>query len=139
MQHHVLGLDVAVDHALPVGVVECGRHVPGDLEGVLDRELLLPGQSLAQRLAVHEGHDVIEKIPGLAGVVERDDVGVVEPGRDLDLPEKPLGSEGGGQLGMQDLERDEPVVLDVAGQVDGRHPAATELPLEGVAVLEGSN
>ena len=40
---------------------------------------------------------------------------------------------------MQDFEGDEPVVLEIAGQEDGRHPATTELPLDRVAVLEGSN
>ncbi len=139
VQHHVLGLDIAVHHPMPMRIVERGRHVPRDLQGVLDRQLLLPIESLTQRLALDVGHDIIEEIASLAGVVQWDDVRMVEPCRDLDLAEKPLGSQGGGQFGMQNLESDEPVVLDIPGQEDGRHAAATELPLERVAVLESSN
>jgi len=39
------------------------------------------------------------------------------------------------QLGLQDLERDLPLVLQVVGQVDGRHPALAELPQDPVAAF----
>ena len=61
---------------------------------------------------------------------------MLEPRGELDLPEKALGAERRGQLGMQHLERDRPVVALVTGEVDRRHPAAAELPLEDVAVGE---
>ena len=38
---------------------------------------------------------------------------------------------------MQHLERDRPVVPEVAGEVDRGHPAAAELALEHVALAEG--
>lgn len=37
----------------------------------------------------------------------------------------------------QHLERDFAIVLEVAGQVDGRHSARADLTLDGVAVGEG--
>ena len=40
------------------------------------------------------------------------------------------------QLGVQHLERDRPVVLQVAGEVDRGHAAAAELALDAVAVAE---
>ena len=43
----------------------------------------------------------------------------------------------GGQLGLQDLQRDLSFVLEVVGQVDGGHAALTEFTVDGVAALEG--
>ena len=56
---------------------------------------------------------------------------------DADLPLESVRAEDGAQLGTQHLDRDLTVVLEVPGQVDGGHPAATELVLEAVAVAEG--
>ena len=58
---------------------------------------------------------------------------MLEPRGELDLAEEAVGPERHGQLGVQHLERDRAVVLEVAGEEDGRHPAAAELALEGVA------
>ena len=55
----------------------------------------------------------------------------------LDLLDEPLGAEHGGELGLQDLDRDLAVVLEVLGQVDRGHPALAELALDPVAVGEG--
>src|SRR5439155_16901325 len=73
----------------------------------------------------------------LARVMQRQDVGVGEPGGQLDFPEEPLGAEGGGELGLQYLDRDLTVVLEVLGEVNCGHPAAPELTLDRVAVGEG--
>ena len=53
---------------------------------------------------------------------------------DADLALESVRAENGAQLGTQHLDRDLTVVLEVPGQVDGRHAAAAELPIEGVAV-----
>jgi hypothetical protein len=61
-------------------------------------------------------------------------VGVLELGRDLDLAEKALSAERGGEVFAQDLNRDLAVVLQVMGQVDGGHATAAELTLDAVAI-----
>ena len=61
-----------------------------------------------------------------------------EPGGDPDLADEPLRAEDRAQLRPEDLERHLAVVLEIVGEVDGRHAAAPELALEGVAVGEGS-
>lgn len=66
----------------------------------------------------------------LPRVVDRADVRVMEPARALDLQAEPLGAEGGAELGMEKLERDGAVVLEIAGQIDGSHAAAPDLALE---------
>ena len=74
---------------------------------------------------------------GLPRVEHGHDVRVLQPGGELDLAQEPLGAERCGELRMEHLERDRPVVLQVLGQVDGRHAAAAELAVERVAVGEG--
>src|SRR5439155_3511937 len=69
----------------------------------------------------------------LARVQQRQDVGVLELGRGLDLPREPIAPERGGQLGAQHLDRDLAMVLDVEGKIDGRHPARAKLALYAVA------
>ena len=59
---------------------------------------------------------------------------MLEPGAELDLAQESLGAERAGQLRMQDLEGHRPVVAEVVGEVDCRHPAAPELAVEPVAV-----
>ena len=60
-----------------------------------------------------------------------------EARRRLDFSEKPLSADDNRQLGLQDLEGDVAVVLQVLGQINRGHPALTQLTLDGVAALEG--
>ena len=102
-----------------------------------DRELLLAVEPVAQRLALDEGHDVEEVAVGLARVEQRQDVRVLEVGRELDLGQEALGADHGGELGAQDLERDAAVVPDVLGEIDRGHAAGADLAVEAVAVRQG--
>ena len=61
---------------------------------------------------------------------------MLEPGGELDLALEPLGAEGGGELGVEHLERDRPVVPEVAREIDRGHAPAAELALERVAVAQ---
>jgi hypothetical protein len=73
----VLGLDVAVHDALTVSVVQCVRHLASDPKSVLQRELPLAAQPITERLALDEGHDVVEQPLGRARVVKRQDLGMI--------------------------------------------------------------
>ncbi len=61
---------------------------------------------------------------------------MLQPCRDLDLPEKALGAEGGGELRVQHLERHLAAVFEVLRQVDCGHSPAANLPLDRVSIGE---
>ena len=137
LKEDVLRLDVAVDDVLPLCVSQRFSHLTGDPHRLGQRELGLPRQPLPQRLPVDEGHGEPEPADGLAGVVHRKDVRVVETGGEPDLPNEPLGAERLRQLGVKDLEGDWTLVPEIAGEVDGGHAAAAELALDRIAGTEG--
>ena len=122
-----------MDHAEVVRIAQRARHVPHDPDRLFHRELLLAVQALPERLALHVRHDVIEQPIGFAGVVERQDVGVGELGRDLDLLEEPPGADRVGQLGLEDLDGHLPPVLHILGEEHCRHAAVAELALDPVS------
>ena len=137
VQQDVLRLDVSVDDAVTVRVVERPGHLASDPDGVGHRKLLLAMETVAERLPLDHRHDVEEERVGLSRIVEREDVRVLEIGGGLDLGEKPLGTDDGGELRSQDLDGDSAVVPEVLGQVDCRHAARAELALDAVAVGQG--
>ena len=55
----------------------------------------------------------------------------------LDFLDEPVGAEHGGEFGLQDLDRDLAIVLEVLGEVHRGHAARAQLALEAVAVGEG--
>ncbi len=79
--------------------------------------------------ALHVPHRDVQDAVGLARVVDRDDVRVVEAGGDLGLADEALPERVIiGELGTEDLQRDLAAQPDVLGQVDDRHPTAADHP-----------
>ena len=136
-EEHVLGLHVPVDESLAVRVVEPRAQLPRDPQRVLEREPLLAHEALPQRFAAHIRHHIIEGSVRLTGVDERQDMRMGEPRGNRDLAQKPLGADRGRDLGPQHLDRDLAAVPEVFGDVHRRHAAATQDPLDPVAVAEG--
>ena len=136
-EHHVVGLDVAVHHALAVGVGQRVHHLDQDLDRVVHRQLAYAREPLAERFALDVRHHEVEEAAGLAGVVERQDVRMLQAGRHLDFAEEPLAAERGGELGPQHLERHLAPVPEILGEVHRGHAAGADLPLDAVAVGEG--
>jgi hypothetical protein len=132
VEQDVLGLDVPVDHAVPVGVVERRGHLARDADGLVHRKLLLAVQPVAERLALDVRHDVEQERVGLARVEQRQDVRVLEIGGELDLGQEALGADDGRELGAQHLHRDPAVVAEVLGEVHRGHAARADLVLEAV-------
>jgi hypothetical protein len=141
-EQDVLRFDVAVNETLPVGIAQGIGDLERDPGGVSQRELRLARQALPQRLARDVWHREPQGLHRTArrrrgpAIEDGQDMGMLQTGGGLDLPHKALGAERMGQLLMQDLEGDRPIVPNVARQVHRGHPTAPELTLEQVAVTK---
>jgi hypothetical protein len=140
-QEDVLGLDVAVNHAMRMGV----RQRVGDLAGERHRVLLgkppVPLQPLAQGLALDERHDEIrQRGTGTAldhaGIKDGKNVRVLQPGGELDLAEEAFEAQRAAELGPDHLERHRTPMPQVLREIDRRHPAGADLTLQEVALTE---
>jgi hypothetical protein len=120
-----------------MGVVERRGDLGRNAERIGNRELLLALQSRAERLALDKRHHVIEEPAGLARVVQRQDVRMLQIGGEFDLAQEAFGAQHGRELRTQHLDRHVPVVPKVGGRVDRGHPALPELSLEAVAGSQG--
>src|SRR3989449_1027786 len=105
-EENVLGLDVAVDDALPVGVAERVGDVAGDPERLVEREPALAPQAMAQRLSLEVRHDVVEQPRRLARREDWHDVRVAELRGKVDFADEPLAPQAGGYLPVEHLDRD---------------------------------
>jgi hypothetical protein len=132
-EQHVVGFHVAVHHAVLVRVGQRVRYLDQDPDGVVDRQLAPVGEPGPERLTLDVRHDVVEEPARFTRVVQREDVGMLELGRELDLAEEALGAERGGELGPEHLEGDQSLVPEVPREVNGGHAALPELALDGVA------
>jgi hypothetical protein len=133
-EKQVLRLDVAMDDAVVVGVVHRPGGLDGNAERVVHRKLALAAEPVAQRFPLDIGHGEPE-LPGrFPGIEDRQNVGMLEPGGEADLPLEPLGAQDGRKLRQENLECDGPVVPQVLGEIHRSHAAPAELALEGVAV-----
>ena len=119
-----------------VRVLERLRRFPRDPDRVVHGQLPLAPEPVAEALALDERHGEPEAAVGIARIEHGEDVGVLQPGGELDLAEEAVGPERRGELGVEHLERDRAVVLDVLRQEHRGHPTAAELALERVAAAQ---
>ena len=137
-EQDVLGLDVAVDDAVLVGVVERARRLARDAQR--RRRTGAGARAGAGRAATSPSTNGIVNHSCPAASPESSTVrmwGCCSRAAKSDLALEAVGPERGGELGVEHLEGDRTIVLEVVREVDDRHPAAAELALERVAVGEG--
>jgi hypothetical protein len=94
------------------------------------------GEAVAQRAAGHVRHDVVGQPVGDSRVEQREDVRVAQAGHRLDLPQEPLGGEGGEAV-VEHLDGDPAPVAQVAGEEHGGGSAAAQRPVDLVAAGDG--
>jgi hypothetical protein len=66
--------------------------------------------------------------------MQRQDIRMIQPGRDLDLSQKTFDTERSREFRAEHLECDGAIVLQIRGQVDDGHAAMAELALDRVAL-----
>ena len=123
-EEQVLGLDVPVNHSVVVGILERPGGVGGNPKCILHRQLRLAPQAVAETLPFDEGHGEPELPGGFPGVMNSEDMGVLQAGGEPDFTLEAFGAERRRQLGVQHLEGDRAVVPEVVGEVDRGHAAA---------------
>jgi hypothetical protein len=64
-------------------------------------------------------------------------MGMVQLGGHPDLPQKPLSPQDLGQMGMEHLQRDVSVVLEITREINHGHAAVADLALNGIVPVEG--
>src|SRR3990172_6607359 len=101
------------------------------------RECVAAREPLPQRLTLHVRHHIVEQAAGLSRVEQRQDVRMLELGGDLDLTQEPRAADRRAEILLQHLDRDLTVVLEVLGEVHGRHPSRAELALHAISLGEG--
>ncbi len=98
-EHHVLGLDIAMNDALRMRIAQRVGDFERDPNRVLHGQLLLPVQPVAHGLAVDERHDIVQQIFRVPGVEEAEDIRMLQARGELDLPFEALGADRGGEVG----------------------------------------
>jgi len=136
-QHDVRGFDIPMNHTATVGIGKGVRHFPGDLQGVFQGKLFLPIQPVPQGLPIHLGHHEVKDALRLAGIIQGQDVGVVETGGDFDFAKEPLRPQSRCQLRLQDLDGHLATVLTVFCEVHCGHTALAQFPNDRIPVGKG--
>ena len=136
-EQDIVGLDVAVDNAVPVGEGEGVHHLAQDLGGLRHRQLAFAGEFGPEGLAADERHDIVEQVARGGGAQERDDVRVLKSGGELDLALEALDVYGRARLRGQDLDDNLPAEPGLLGEEDTAHPAAAQLLQDAVGAAEG--
>lgn len=91
---------------------------------------------MVARISARLGVSVSQEGVRVARIEQRQHVGMLQVGGDLDRLAEPLGASHGGQLGPEDLHGDLPVVLQILGDGHGGHATRAEFFLAGAAVGE---
>ena len=137
-------LDVAVDDAPRVRVVERRGHLAHEADHLLRLEARALGEHLRDGLAVDELHGEVGQPALLAQVEERDDPRVGERAGDLRLVVEALDE--GAVLGARardveadGLDRERPLDQGVEGLVDGPHGAVAQAARDLVAAYGGGD
>ena len=137
-EQDVVGLDVAVDHALRVRVGQPISHFTQNLHGFADRQRTRPANASAERFAFDVRHDVEEGVGGGTRIEERKDVRMLEVRGRADFLHEAFTADGGDDGRVHDFERDLPIVPEIARQVDRRHAARAQLALDAVSAGQRS-
>ncbi len=142
LQEDVLGLEVAMDEPMAMGVIERRRRsrrrasAPSSIGSWVSRFSRSRSDSPATYGMAYQQSWPVAVSPHQPESNTWQNVGVTELAGDADLAGEPFGAEHGGEFGAQDLDGDLAIVLAVVREVDGGHAALAKFALDPVAVSE---
>lgn len=118
-------------------MVQGARDFARYSQRVVEWKLSLAIQPCTQRLSRDVRHHIVKLAVRFPGVVDGKDVGMTEVRCEIDLASEALRPQSEPDIGEEHLDRDLPVVLEVAREVHGSHGPVTELALDLVAGSDG--
>ena len=136
-EQHVVGLAVAMDDAVRVGVGQGIHHIAQHPHHLGHRQFPAAAELGAQRLALDEGHGVVGEILLGSGGKQRDDVRVLQRSGELDFPNEPIPVDTGRQVRRQDFEYHTAPQGCVRCGKDATHPPAAQFLVEAVGRAHG--
>ncbi len=132
-EQNIFGLHVTMDDPLGMGVLKGAGNLVDQPEGLLQRQVLLAHQPRTQGIVFDVRHHVIQLPAVGAGIMQRQDVRMRQLRGDVDLAQKAIVSDGRGDLGLHDLERDPAAMLRIVRQVDRGHASGGDPSNDAVA------
>jgi hypothetical protein len=133
VEQHVGGLHVTMDEAARVGGIERARHLREDPDRVPRIEAATL-QALFQIRPLDIAHSDEEEVFGRPGLVDRNDVGMVDRRSEFRLTEESITERVVlGKTGGEELERNPPLEPQILGKVDDAHAAPAEKRLDPIA------
>ena len=134
-QKNVFRLDIPMDDAVSMRVIKRVRRLAGDANCVVDWKLTLARQSIAEAFALDERHREPQMVVCLAVIVNARcvDAGV---GAEADFLFEPICAQTGGDIWMENLERNGALVAHIVCEENRREPAASQLALEAILPSE---
>ena len=127
-EHHVSGLDVAVNNSALVGVVESATGLDGVRQLQGKRQIGPAADQLFQAFTLHQFHRYVGRACFFTHVINRNDIGMLQASRGLGFAVESLQHIGifGHALG-DGLERYQPIDNGVAGAINDSHRATAQL------------
>ena len=133
VEQHVGGLHVAMHEAARVGRIQGARHLREDADRVR-RVQTAALQTLLEVTPLDVAHGDEEDVLGRPGLVDRDDVRMVDRRSQLRLAQEAVAERLVlGEARSEQLERDLPLEPQILGQVDDAHAAQAQQRLDPVA------
>ena len=133
VEKHVGGLHVAMHETARMGRIQGARHLREDADRVR-RVQTAALEALFQVTPLDVAHGDEEEVLGRPGLVDRDDVRMVDRRGQLRLAQEAVTERFVlGEAGGKQLERDLPLEPQILGQVDDAHAAPAQQRLDPIA------
>ena len=136
-QQHVVRLDVAVHDATIMRIRERRRDLAQQADRLAERQLAMPREPCAQRLAFHQRHGEVRQAVRVARREQWHDVRVLQSRRERDLSLEALQRHLADHVFRQHLHHHSATEGLLRRDEYTGHSAATELALQRVGVTQG--